>query len=428
MKRVLFLSIFLALAAGIYVFWVQGPSQEQAPELPVIAPTPEPVEHKPKPKPEKAKQLGGFVVDSQSEGLLDVKVELFRVAKPGDLTPRGAGKIPARGWKLAESISNFAGRFYFSMPSAGKYFLRASKEGFATQEISPFEIEGDSFSQEFRIALIRESRIRVVVQNLGRPAIGAAVLRAENFEPQIQALDSEGSTIFRSLAPGDYLVQFDPGSVDSTYYFWEEMPKGSPNVHLAEGEEKTFSYSLEGEKPGSISGTVLINGVPPQQSVFLSFQLQNKPLALQFYPVQGLTVKTDSNGHYRIEKVLPGEYRALVKMSLLSSALAEETIRVGEAENATADFFLRTGQCKGRVINAKGDPIAQARVIMQGESQQQLLPLIGAYWTDSQGRFLSEDLPAGNYQLTIYPGTKENWSKQIEIREGELDLGEIQIP
>lgn len=426
MKRVLFLSIFLALAAGIYVFWVQGPGQEQASESPVTAPTPETVDHKHKPKPEKAKQLGGFVVDSQSEGVLDVKVELFRVAKPGDLTPRGAGKIPARGWKLAESISNFAGRFYFSMPSVGKYFLRASKEGFATQEIPTFEIEGDSFSQEFRISLIRESRIRVIIHNQARSITGAAVLRAKGLEPRIQPLDSDGSTIFQGLAPGDYLVQFDPGSENSTHYFWEETPADVSNVHVAEGEEKIFSFALEGEKPGSISGTVLMNGVAPQESVFLSLQLQNKPLALQFYPVKELIAKTDSNGHYRIEKVLPGEYRALVKMSLLSTALAEKTVRIGETENATADFYLRTGQCKGRVLNAKGEPITQARVVMQGGSQQQ--PLIGAYWTDLQGRFFSDTFPTGNYQLTIYPGTQENWSKQIEIGEGELDLGEIQIP
>jgi hypothetical protein len=220
---------------------------------------------------------------------------------------------------------------------------------------------------------------------------------AERGEPNYQTLtDSRGE--FRvdrwQLSPGTYTVRVQQ-SPDLATVALEQ-------VTITANDDPTRHVHLK-FAAGSVSGTVkdrqgrLGAGVPV--SVFtLGWQLYYR-------------AETDDRGGFRVDHVLPGRYTvSALEMDRDSGPTGRQAVSVVEvrSEPVTADLLLlpveklpietapvegATGSVVGRVVDAAGEPVADAQVAIATEG----FGVVRQTATDDTGAYHFEKVPPGMY-------------------------------
>lgn len=428
MKRTVGALLAIVFAAAlIYALRTQGSwigGGERAPRPSVAPGDSSPA---PKAEPPALSGLRGTVAEGGSSRPVEgARVQLLREAKPGDTRERGIGRVPARGHLWNEATTNLAGRFQMPLPpEPGAYYLRVEKEGFAPAETPVFAIPEGAGSHEPRIGLHPAAALELRPTYRGEPLRGfQAVLLGKAQDPRVAPVDAGGTALFQGLAAGPYWVRFDPLGADTNRFFWEALegpPKGPPALTLTEGESRVFDLPIEGEDPGKAAGSVTINDLPPAGACRLSWTFRNHAEGL---PVQPLSVTPDSNGRFQLERIRPGEYFVQLFRPPAPSPLWQKTVSIPPGQWTTVDIALRAGSCLGKAFSAGGVALRQARVVFKGQATG-VEPVHLAYWTDAEGRFRTGEVPAGDYEIAIYPGSGDPLVRRIRIDRGEVDLGEI---
>lgn len=116
-----------------------------------------------------------------------------------------------------------------------------------------------------------------------------------------------------------------------------------------------------------------------------------QPLAEVAISTGGRTTRTNSQGFYTLGGLSPGVYTLTAARAGYQFAPASRTIKV--PPNATQQHFIAEPvnyTLAGRVLEADGRPIPNA-ILSAGNRNAQ---------TDAQGRFVIDNLPAGEYQVT----------------------------
>jgi 5-hydroxyisourate hydrolase-like protein (transthyretin family) len=162
--------------------------------------------------------------------------------------------------------------------------------------------------------------------------------------------------------------------------------------------------------------------------------------------------RSDEKGNFRIENVLPGKY--VVKLKLPAglvrnspkdegAAIVENEIEVAAQGCAQTEFYLESDtRVRGRVLDAKGNPIAKLRVEIRGAaSDNSNINTFGSAITDADGYFEFKIVAPGEYRLgyhitswatqedqpyarTYLPGVATKaMASIVSVKEGEVLAG-----
>ena len=169
--------------------------------------------------------------------------------------------------------------------------------------------------------------------------------------------------------------------------------------------------------------------------------------------------QSDAKGNFRVENVLPGKYTVklklppgLIRNSLQKDAgatVVENEVEVAARGCAETGFYLDSDtRVRGRVIDAKGNPVANMRLEMRAAATDKgnINTFLSAA-TDSEGYFEFTTVPPGDYWLgyhllnsglqenqpyarTYLPGvTSKALATIVTVTEGELLSGlTLQMP
>ena len=236
----------------------------------------------------------------------------------------------------------------------------------------------------------------------------------------------DGSYVIRGLRSGTYVASAWAEGYLTEFYDNAATLEDATRIDVAEGDTVTgIDFSLS--QGGIISGVVTNETGNPLAGVFVTAQIVGEPST----PPSGVGVDgwgyalTDENGQYEITGLVAGEY--LVSAQLWerwlfviewydNAATPEEAtpvpVELGE-EVTGIDFQLPAptefGEIAGQVVDADGKPIAGAFI----EARAPFDPAEGglqvwAYaFTDKEGRYAIEGLPAGRYLVSA--SAQEGW-------------------
>jgi hypothetical protein len=168
--------------------------------------------------------------------------------------------------------------------------------------------------------------------------------------------------------------------------------------------------------------------------------------------------RSDAEGKFRVENVLPGKYTARLKIPPgfvrpsgrdSSGKTYALEIEVAARGCAQADFYLETDtRVRGRVVDAKGNPVAKMQLDMRvAINNPQTADTFLHAITDVDGNFEFTTVPPGDYLLgyhllssplqegqpygrTYLPGvTSGALATIVKVKEGELvDSLTLQLP
>ncbi len=174
-----------------------------------------------------------------------------------------------------------------------------------------------------------------------------------------------------------------------------------------------------------------------------------KPQPDNFYASQNLQFKTGKDGHFQIDRLLPGstfnsvtiskEYRPIEAVTVGSGVQPDQTIRVSDRRRVADESEKRSIQ--GRIVLPKGQGFRSEAysLFLFITSNGRTMP--GGYpQPDAEGRFMTEPLPVGDYELKLSihsrnpklrtPIDSGRWMQfKLEPDAGQapMDVGDIRL-
>ncbi len=194
------------------------------------------------------------------------------------------------------------------------------------------------------------------------------------------------------------------------------------NVLVREGEDTRLDVVLDG---AAIFGKVTRAGKPVK-----GLEVHAMACPTSFARPEGVSAsaKTDEEGRYRIEGLLPGYYGVgVTELVCLCQSDVWREVHVGN-QDLHLDFEFEGNAVTGVVRMPNGEPASRTAVSLQpsADDADRLAGLLRAYhtdahkaWTDNQGVFRIEGVTPGPYHLVV---AKEGYAIQVvpvEKREGE---------
>lgn len=266
--------------------------------------------------------------------------------------------IPPSGYTLDET----AGEAGQQRRSADLGDEDATEVDFALREIVPVEVNG------------------TVTDTDGNPIPGATV----TLDGLTATTDSDGFYVFEEVQPGTY--EFDIEDIDG--YTVETTPA---NITVPDGSEEPIEDNDFVLAPlPSLSGAVTAGGSP----------VGNATITIEGPDGFSDSTVTDLDGNYEFEKLPPGDYTVTVEpppgYEVDGPDELTETVADDDVENV--DFALfRPGAIGGAVTDQDGSFVPGATIEVTGPDGTETLT------TDDEGNYYLDDLPPGDYTITITP-------------------------
>ena len=174
------------------------------------------------------------------------------------------------------------------------------------------------------------------------------------------------------------------------------------------------------EQTSTVSGVVTDNGTPVEGATVTD-------------PQTGISATTDSNGSYTLPN-LPGGRIVNLQVVRSGQTIASSRIEMRPDQAGISDWTLKsgvsgfrptaspimpstlivaspsgqadTGSIQGTVRDDQGRPVSLALVSVKG---------VGMVRTDSQGRYMLANVPAGNYQVTVQQSRAQGQTQQVKV-------------
>jgi protocatechuate 3,4-dioxygenase beta subunit len=283
---------------------------------------------------------GGFVVSGR---VLDVDGGTVAGARvTAAMRSAGGGRAPM----LLQSVAGPDGQ-YRLIVGRGPHGLRAEADGYATSNEELFVVR--STTRDLR--LVPAARLSGMVVEMGskRPVGDAEVsltsgMRGDFRAPREGKSDGSGRFEFTDLEPGSYEVMARKGALI-----------GAGKVVALAPAQSVTGVEVEVERGRTVSGRVKSDTGAGIGNVRVSAGRDTPPFG------QAARTRSNPDGSYALEGMLPGNYRISASEEGYGQASARARVLNGDVGNV--DLVLPPGvKVTGRVVTAAGQPVEGARV------------------------------------------------------------------
>ena len=305
------------------------------------------------------------------------------------VTARLAGEYPF----VREAISGNDGTYILDQLIPGDYSLMATKRDYVSQDYDePVTIDGDDITGiDFNLQPIVVAGISGVVTVYGsnEPIEHALVWAISSNHPfhWRWAITNEAGEYEIELLSGEYMVQA---------WAWGYLAVATTDPIVVEDEVVTgIDFELLTLDFGSISGTVYNADGEPIAGALVDAGMVNGHFHKR--------IRTDENGAYMFDQVLPGSYLMRAFAYGYDPQALEEPVMVDNGADVTGvDFHLDPfewpydGVISGYVTDeSTEEPIANAVVIAFGQGPCRAIHA----QTDENGYYIFEHLPTREFKL-----------------------------
>lgn len=379
--------------------------------------------------------------------------------------------------EIARARADRSGAFRFDgLPTGRRYRVRAAEPDYLTiyELRSAILLHPARLDDRIEVLLTPSASIAgtvVAVRDDGcggsveRPLAGLEVSLSRRFGRERQQTDEEGRFRFAGLPSGEYTIR-------------TVMPDGLPRVPpthpvltrevtLGYGEEARIGFELP-EEVAAFTGRVVDAEGRPFAGARVTALPSGSPERDRVDPQRYLTsvsTTTDGRGRYRFERLMPLSQEATTRFlregawsgvdyEVIVEAAGRPKVRIiappllrgrverapgepcalhfsGEALELPEIRLAEGGAVSGRVIDANGAPLAAARVSLVPASQKERLPLVPAIsvpsgrFSGADGAFLIEDVPPGEYAVSVNGGSPRTEHPMVEVVPGQEVTGVV---
>jgi protocatechuate 3,4-dioxygenase beta subunit len=332
--------------------------------------------------------LDGRVLDIGGGGVGGARVTAFGRALSG-------GGAPA----LFQAVSDGDGRYKMTL-AKGNYMLRAEAEGYAGTNEDAMVMRATT--KDLRMVPAARIAGQVVERGSGQPVPNAEVtlttaLRSDYKPPRDTRADEQGRFEFTALEPGRYEVMGRKGAL-----------VGAGEIVGVAVAQTVDNIEVKVDRGFSISGRVKDDRGKGVVNTRVSAMRDTPPWG------QAARTRTNSDGSYALEGMLPGQYR--LSAGDEGFGPGREKAKLLAANLTNVDIVLLPGsKVTGRVLTAAGQPVEGARVTAMFEMSMGG----GSTTATSDGTMSAAD---GSFEL------KRAWPGTMRINARHDELGSVHLP
>jgi len=379
--------------------------------------------------------LHGTVSDEAGNpipGLVEIRMQTsdaFRQGPSAELR-----KEDEQMGKLLYVTADDMGNFSVNRLAANIWNVTASYEGFASSSRQAIALHGKPRPRKEPVLLTlgQEFHIAGIVQDEHRQAIVGALINVARSQPR---------PVITAEAVSDENGQFDVRGLQKGTYGLSTTAPGYSNGRAGRVEANTLDLIMVLQVKGGVSGRVTSSSGQGMQKFSLEV-LRTRP-ATVMYGLTGLVHKLDSaDGSYNIGDLDPGSYILLARADGMAATYSSSfTIQRDMVDGI--DIPMRQGGIvSGRVIDAKGNALADAEISLHGEeyNPEELNSLFGAALgdpnnvptiktrSDRNGEFTLKNAYLGSVQVMVKHQLHLSQLVPTTVNEGaETKLGEIRL-
>ncbi|MCY1014234.1 carboxypeptidase regulatory-like domain-containing protein [Pyxidicoccus sp. MSG2] len=237
-----------------------------------------------------------------------------------------------------------------------------------------------------------------VVDESGTAIAGAGVRATKPRGTSLPGAEDGSAPVAETLSDADgrfLLERLPPGRYD---VFAEVLGRVSTTAPNVEAGRRDLTLTLA--RGARLTGRVRDERGAPVASFQLELQLHRGPLEREFGST--LTV-VDPEGRFTVEGLAPGTYTLRVGAYGLAPAAPTVSVPPNTADVGPVDITLQPGaRLEGQVVKrGGGDPIAGARVQVEGGVYDASLSTVFDAMTDTSGRFTLDGLAPGRVSLSV---------------------------
>lgn len=424
---------FSRLAAGVHMnMWVHHP--DYAPKVGIpFASLPEETQTLPTIVLTNGYTISGTVTD-RAGNPLEANIELSM--QPMDAFRQGSAQeqkeIDLKNGRIVVLEANSSGQFQANNIAEGIWILKASYDGFASEEIRPIMTMGGKDPESQQVKLGQEFIIAGVVKDDEGNLLENALVSVARTNPR-PALTGYAKTNEQG--------QFRIKGLSEGMYGLSAQAEGFTNGRGGQIEAGQEDVEIIMQKKGGVSGRVTaINN-----QIVQGFQIEvlRTRRGSQQYGLTGQTYSFNTDdGAFEINDLGPGNYVLLVRAKGYSPNYSSGFQVRRDRINGIDIILDKGGNIKGKIVNENGKPIKGAIITTRGTefNLENLNTLFGSSLgdpnnmpqtktrTDANGMFSLEDVFPGDLKLHIQHQTHLDLLVPAHIvSDSTTDLGQIQI-
>ncbi|MGV0372777.1 carboxypeptidase regulatory-like domain-containing protein [Corynebacterium pilbarense] len=231
----------------------------------------------------------------------------------------------------------------------------------------------------------------------GDPVKGAKVVIDDGKGNRVETTtDDNGNVNVDKLPAGDYTV-----TVEADGY-----SKGESKVRVNPGESASFPEVRVKQLPGSVSGSVKDQDGDP---------VKGAKVVIDDGKGNRVETTTDDNGKVNVDKLPAGDYTVTVEADGYSKGESKVTVNPGESASFPEVRVKQLpGSVSGSVKDQDGNPVEGATVVIDdGKGNRFEVP------TDRSGNVDVQDVPAGDYTVTVTADGYNGGSTSVTVKPDE---------
>ena len=234
----------------------------------------------------------------------------------------------------------------------------------------------------------------------------------------------DGSFEVRDLAPGTYgisAVVTEPGAQAASPISQQTQPRAQAAVTVVSADIENLILTIV--PLVSLPGRLSIEGQPLTAITAMDrirVQLTTTADTSSFFLTGGQTAgQTDADGAFKIENVLPGEYRATViglppgyylkSVRLEQIEGIDQPLRVTSSPSGALEIVINPsgGQVDGTIVNEKQQLVRDTQVVLIPDRERNRFDLYRTSRSDQDGHFTFRGVPPGDYKVFAWEALEQ---------------------